>query len=66
MENKLNKKQQEDLLDMKIWEGCHKWAKAAWKNEWIYQIDWDGEDELASSIHGFICKQLKIGVFKKK
>lgn len=59
-------KSKEHQLDMDIWEGCFEWAKEAFKSGWVVKDEWTGDDEIASSIHSFICRKMKIGYFKKK
>ena len=58
----------EQELDLKIWKGADKWAKKAIKYNWKVrkQSDFYDNHELASSIHGFICKELNIGFFHPK
>jgi hypothetical protein len=54
IENELEK------TDLKIWKGCHKWAKKMWKmgefsrNKKRILTCWYDEDEVASSIHSYI------------
>ena len=52
-------------LELKIWKGADRFAKKAWKGNWVNKKEWYDETDLASSIHGFVCKELKIGNFKK-
>lgn len=56
----------EQQLEIKIWKAAKRWAGLAWKCKWINKSQWYEEAEIASSIYGFVCKELKIDYWNPK
>lgn len=56
----------EQKLEIKIWKGAERFAAVMFNNNYINKKKWYDQRDFASSVNCYICKELKIGLWKPK